>query len=66
MVLRANDIFKTGKYETDTEGTGFSSHSEMLREAPVFMLSLSYKINNYKQKRGERNEDPGDEGEGMM
>ena len=66
VVLRANDIFKTGKYETDTEGTGFSSHSEMLREAPVFMLSLSYKINNYKQKRGERNEDPGDEGEGMM
>ncbi len=66
VVLRANDIFKTGKYVTDTEGLNFSSHDEMLREAPVFMLSLSYKINNYKQKRGERNDDTGDEGEGMM
>ncbi len=66
VVLRVNDIFRTGKYITDVEGTGFISHSEMLRESPVFMLSLSYKINNYKQKRGERNFNGEDEGEGMM
>ncbi|NOZ35162.1 MAG: TonB-dependent receptor [Chlorobi bacterium] len=66
VVLRVNDIFKTGKYITDTEGLGFTSHNEMLREAPVFMLSLSYKINNYKQKRGDReNMNDMDEG-GMM
>lgn len=65
VVIRANDIFKTGKYIIDTEGTGFTSHDEMLREAPVFMLSLSYKINNYKQKRSERNDDM-DMGEGGM
>ncbi len=66
VVIRANDIFKTGKYITDSEGLGFTSHDEMLREAPVFMLSLSYKINNYKQKRGERNDDMNDMGEGGM
>ena len=65
VVLRVNDIFKTGKYITNTEGIGFTSYSEMLRESPVFMLSLSYKINNYKQKRGERNDDMDMEG-GMM
>ncbi len=68
LVFRVNDIFQTGKYITDTnsEDLGFISHSEMLREAPVFMLSLSYKINNYKQKRGERNDDMNDMGEGGM
>jgi len=67
VVIRANDIFKTGNYITDSQGTGFSSHDEMYREAPVFMLSLSYKINNYKQKRGDRERpDDMDEEGGMM
>jgi len=68
LVFRVNDIFQTGKYITDTnsENLGFISHSEMLREAPVFMLSLSYKINNYKQKRSERNDDMNDMDEGGM
>lgn len=66
LVIRANDIFKTGKYITDSDGIGFTVHSEMLRESPVFILSLSYKINNYKRKRGERNDDMDMEEGGMM
>lgn len=41
-----------------SSGTGFYSYDRFQREAPVFMLNLSYKINNYKQKRN------GDEGGG--
>ncbi|MCF6365946.1 MAG: TonB-dependent receptor [Bacteroidales bacterium] len=54
VTFNVRDMFKTANYIFDSEGVGFSSHDEMLREAPVFTLSLSYKINNYKQKRGNR------------
>jgi outer membrane receptor protein involved in Fe transport len=66
VVVRVNDIFKTGKQITDSEGDGFSFHQEELREAPVFNLSLSYKINNYKQEKKERNGEMNDMDEGMM
>jgi len=65
VTFKVRDIFKSANYVFDSKGTGFSSHNEMLREAPVFTLSLSYKINNYKQKRGDR-EDMEDMNEGGM
>ena len=65
VVLKVRDIFKTGIYKYTIEGEGFSSSEEMFREAQVFTLSLSYKINNYKQKRGDR-EDMEDMNEGGM
>lgn len=65
VVLRARDILQTGNYVYDVEGEGFSSHGEMKRESPVVTLSLSYKINNYKKKRGPR-DNMDDEGEGGM
>jgi outer membrane cobalamin receptor len=49
--LQVNDIFKTSKYESITEGTNFYSYAYFKREAPVVMLNLSYNINNYKPER---------------
>jgi outer membrane receptor protein involved in Fe transport len=66
MVINVRDIFKTGKYHFTASGEGFITENEMRREAPVISLSLSYKINNYKQKRGERDEDMNDMDDGGM
>lgn len=65
LVLKVRDIFQTGNYIYNTNGDGFSSQGEMRRESPVFTLSLSYKINNYKKKRSEK-DNIDDEGEGGM
>jgi outer membrane receptor protein involved in Fe transport len=53
------DMFKTAKRATTSSGIGFYSFDEFQREAPVFMLNLSYKINNYKQKQEKRNGEDG-------
>ena len=66
IVVNARDIFRTGKYVYTSEGEGFITENERRREAPVITLSLSYKINNYKQKRGERDEDANEYNNGMM
>lgn len=55
------DMFKTAKRATTSSGTDFYSYDNFRREAPVFMINLSYKINNYKQKQEKRN---GEEGGG--
>jgi outer membrane receptor protein involved in Fe transport len=66
--LSARDLFKTAKHEMSTNGVGFYSHDRFTREAPVVMLSLSYKINNYKKEldkleNGEDRQDNGEETE---
>lgn len=50
VTLSGRDLLKTAKREMTSEGAGFYSYDKFYREAPVFMLSLSYKIHNYKQK----------------
>lgn len=50
VTLSGRDLLKTAKREMTSEGTGFYSYDKFYREAPVVMLSLSYKIHNYKQK----------------
>ena len=52
--LSIRDIFKTGKHEFTSSGTGFSSYNYFNRKAPIFSISLSWKINNY-EKRVDRN-----------
>jgi outer membrane receptor protein involved in Fe transport len=52
------DIFNTGKHEFTSSGTGFYSYNYFNRKAPIFSLSLSWKINNY-EKRSDRNGDNG-------
>ncbi len=48
--LSGRDLLKTARRESISEGEGFYSYDKFSREAPVFNLTLSYKINNYKQK----------------
>jgi len=49
--VSVRDLFQTAKRAMTSSGIGFYSFDKFHREAPVFMLNLSYKINNYKQKR---------------
>ncbi len=53
------DMFKTARRATTSSGEGFYAYDSFKREAPVFMLNLSYKINNYKQKQEKRNGEVG-------
>jgi len=50
ITLSARDLFKTNKHDFTSSGQNFYSHDYFNREAPIFMLNLSYKINNYKRQ----------------
>ncbi len=49
--LSGRDLLRTATRESVSEGAGFYSYDKFSREAPVFNLALSFKINNYKQKQ---------------
>lgn len=49
--LSVRDLFGTGKFEGTSFGEGFKSTFKMQREPRVVMLTLSYKINNYKMDK---------------
>lgn len=49
--LSLRDAFGTAKFEGTSVGDDFKSSFRMQREPRVFMLTLSYKINNYKMER---------------
>ncbi|MBI9058958.1 MAG: TonB-dependent receptor [Labilibaculum sp.] len=53
--FQVRDIFGTAKHETLYEGENFYNFSQFNRKSPVFSLKLSFKINNYKVKRGKGN-----------
>lgn len=57
------DIFSTGKHEFSSSGTGFYTYDYFNREAPIFSLNLSWKINNYK-KQMDKNGENGDSMDG--
>ena len=48
------DIFSTARHEFTTQGEGFYTYDYYDREAPIFRLNLSWRINNYKRNM-ERN-----------
>jgi outer membrane receptor protein involved in Fe transport len=63
--LQVRDAFKTGVFESTVEGPDFSNHSRFQRRAPVFTLTLTYNINNYRnEQQRENGEENGIEGEG--
>jgi hypothetical protein len=63
--LQVRDAFKTGVFESTVEGPGFSNTSRMKRKAPIFTLTLTYNINNFRNGRPQENgEENGMEGEG--
>jgi outer membrane receptor protein involved in Fe transport len=54
LTLQVRDLFKTMKRDMIIEGDHIWEHVEMQRESQILQLSLSFKINNYKQKREKR------------
>ncbi len=49
--LGIRDVLNTAKFEFSSEGENFSTYRKFDMNSPVVSLTLSYKINNYKQKR---------------
>ena len=49
--LQVRDIFRTGKFEFTSEGTGFYNHREFTRKSPSVTMTISYNFNNYKPER---------------
>ncbi len=63
--LQVRDVFGTWQHESTTTGSDFEQYSLFNPNTPIVMLTVSYKINNYKMKRGGRNgsEDMGEGGD---
>jgi hypothetical protein len=57
--LSLRDVFGTMQHEGTAFGDGFKSTFKMQREPRVLMLTLSYKINNYKLDQEDGEEQPG-------
>ncbi len=57
--LSVRDPLGTGKFERESYGSDFKSYFKWSREPRIFMLTLSYKINNFKSD--ERGNGPGGE-----
>ena len=62
--LQVRDAFKTGIFESTTEGPGFLTWSQGKRQAPVYTLTLTYNFNNYKREREQERENGQDNGNG--
>jgi outer membrane receptor protein involved in Fe transport len=61
--LQVRDAFRTGVFEGTTEGPGFYSYSRMTRKAPVYNLTLTFNINNYKREQQRENGEGGENGQ---
>ena len=50
--FQVRDILGTFKHETEYTGEDFFNYNKFEMDSPMFRINLSFKINNYKQKRG--------------
>jgi len=62
IVLKAQDPFAISKHCSTNYGTNYLITNDFRREQRVYMLTLSYKINNYKTEKRERDENGNGEG----
>jgi hypothetical protein len=51
LTLQARDIFKTRNFEFTTTSEDLYTHNRFTREPQVVVLSLTYRLNNYKQQK---------------
>lgn len=56
LTFSVRDVLNTAKFGFESNGPDFYSKSKFDMRSPVFALSVSYKINNYKQKRPQNGE----------
>jgi len=64
--LSVRDLLGTAKFQGTSYGDGFKSTFKMQREPRVLMLTLSYKINNYKVDKQAPAEQPSQGSEDMF
>lgn len=63
LTLQVRDIFNTDRHESEIDEEDFYSYRLYTHRAPIVMLNLTFRINNYGRNRGERfNGGGGDEG----
>lgn len=61
-VVQARDVLATAQQISITEGDTFYNYQKQTRKAPMISFTLSYRINNFVQKRARNN---GENGGGM-
>jgi outer membrane receptor protein involved in Fe transport len=61
--LQIRDVFSTAKHNSISEGVNFYYESYRKREAPIVMLNISYKFNDYEQERKNRDRNQNDNDE---
>jgi outer membrane cobalamin receptor len=57
LTFQARDLFGNMKFVNTSVVPGLYKYSTFKRESPVFTLTFSYRINNYKQQMMKRNSD---------
>jgi outer membrane receptor protein involved in Fe transport len=57
ITLSVRDLFSTAKFEFESQGPDFYSKTKFNQRPRIVSLSLSYKINNYRQQRDRNNGD---------
>ena len=55
LTAQFRDVFGAMRFRFTTDTDNVYSHMEFSREAQVVTLSLTYRLNNFKQKRNSRN-----------
>ncbi|MBX2841556.1 MAG: TonB-dependent receptor [Flammeovirgaceae bacterium] len=61
-IVQIRDLFGKVIRDAESSGVGFYSYEEEYNYAPQFSVTLNYRFNNYKSKKGERGGD-GDGGD---
>lgn len=62
LTLQANDIFQSARRQSTSQGIDFKTEDYSRQLAPIVMLNVSYRLNNYKAKKPVRGDmDGGDE-----
>jgi outer membrane receptor protein involved in Fe transport len=51
LTLQARDVFRSGKFEFTTTSEDLYIHNKFTREHQIVTLSLTYRLNNYRQPK---------------
>jgi len=54
LTARSHNTFDTGLYKYTTAGTNYQLYGEYLYEGPTFILSLSYRLNHYRNSKSNK------------
>jgi outer membrane receptor protein involved in Fe transport len=49
--IGVRDVLNTAKFEMTSEGSDFYTHREFDMDSPIISFTVSYRINNYKQRQ---------------